>query len=420
MSHSVSCGDLHRHSEAALQLDTQQRAASREGQLEVRVFEGLQGLELVTNDWKQITESMADRWLVHLVDWHRCILDALEPDPELALFLVVYEGGRPEAIFPFMRSHRRVLGVRIDFLEVTNHPHIPFCDFILAEPARFPTYLPVLLEALTVSTDFRWDSILLPQVLEDSPTATTFGALPGLISRRQPEGHCDYLAMMSHEELLKGLSSRFRNNLRRAKKRADELGSVTYASASESPELEELFEEFLDVEASGWKGKKGIGTAIRLDERLETFYRLLLTVFSSGAGCHIHVVRHGDRPIAAAFSLLTDRTLYGLKIGFDEEYTRIAPGNLLHEFIFRQCAENPAVERFNFTSGARWHSHWRPLRHGVSRFLVYRPTLKGRFACFVDASRAWLSENARRWAKQFFVRERGRLCFRPAACQDHS
>jgi len=251
--------------------------------------------------------------------------------------------------------------------------------------------------------------MLLPRVLEDSLAATAFASVPALVSCRRPDGHCDYLPMRAHDELLKGLSSRFRNNLRRAKKRADELGAVTYASASRSPELEELFEEFLDVEASGWKGKKGIGTAIKLDARLSTLYRLLLSGYSRAAGCQIHVVRHRDRPIAAAFSLLTNKTLYGLKIGFDEEYARIAPGKLLHEFIFKECAENPAVERFDFTSDAQWHSHWRPLRHGAFRLVAYRPTLKGRFARFVDGSRARLGASARRWAQRFFVRGRGRL-----------
>jgi CelD/BcsL family acetyltransferase involved in cellulose biosynthesis len=130
--------------------------------------------------------------------------------------------------------------------------------------------------------------------------------------------------------------------------------------------------------------------------------------FADRGWCRIDVVRHDGRPIAAAFQLVMDQTIYGLKIGFDESYAQIAPGNLLHWYIFRTACEDPQLETYDMTSHAAWHSNWRPRAAELLDIVVIRPGFAGRIASaeqhVLEHARDWRREVARRWV----VTARGR------------
>jgi CelD/BcsL family acetyltransferase involved in cellulose biosynthesis len=221
-------------------------------------------------------------------------------------------------------------------------------------------------------------------------------------------GAFHYHPTRSYDALVEALPGQYRKNIRRAYKRAEELGNVTYHLAKNRQECEALFPEFLQVEASGWKGEEGTGTAIVLDPGLLRFYTTLMHGLADRGQCRIAVIRHDHRPIAASFGLVMDRTLYGLKIGFDESYARIAPGTLLHWYILRNACEEPKLETYNMVSDSTWQLQWRPLSAEIHDIAVFRPGLAGRIASAEQRAlagyRSWRHSAIRRW----IVTERGR------------
>ncbi len=63
------------------------------------------------------------------------------------------------------------------------------------------------------------------------------------------------------DETFSALSKNFRGNLRKARNKLAKLEGVEFVSARGPEELASALEVFLDVEASGWKGASGTGTA---------------------------------------------------------------------------------------------------------------------------------------------------------------
>jgi CelD/BcsL family acetyltransferase involved in cellulose biosynthesis len=316
---------------------------------------------------------------IHAFEWHRSFLDAQEPHPDDALYVVIFAGGEARAILP-LRPVRRMSGLGRHGLEVPVNPHVPFSDIVVSDRTFVRGVMPVVLEQLATVTGSSWDYLLLRRTPADSAAVACLRDVLGFPGWTCDAGHVDTMALRSYDEFFYALSSHFRNNLRRAHKRAEALGGVTYHTGMTPRACSELFPEFLAVEASGWKGAHGTGSAIALDDGRRRFYEALMHGFAERERCRIDVVRHDGRPIAAAFSLVTGTCLYGLKIGFDESYARIAPGNLLHWYIVRTACEEGRLKTFNMASDAAWHAQWRPRAAPLLDVVVVHPGVAGLFA----------------------------------------
>jgi CelD/BcsL family acetyltransferase involved in cellulose biosynthesis len=260
--------------------------------------------------------------------------------------------------------------------------------------------MPSVLRRLASEPSLSWDYILLRRTLPDSCAVRCLVAIPGFPSWARRSGAFHYHPLASYDSLLAALPSRYRKNVRRYRKRADELG-VTYHTAQSREECEVLFQEFLQVEASGWKGEDGAGTAIALDPGLRRFYEALMQRFGDRGQCRICVIRHEARPIAAGFGLALNQTAYRMKWAYDESYARISPGTLLHWHILENACDDPNLRWLNMISDAPWHIQWAPITDDVHDIAVFRPGLAGRIASteqeVLSQVRMWRRRAIDRW-----------------------
>jgi Acetyltransferase (GNAT) domain len=152
------------------------------------------------------------------------------------------------------------------------------------------------------------------------------------------------------DELMARLSKHFRRNLRAHRKKLASFADVRFATAT-GDGLEAAFETFIAVEASGWKGVSGVGSAIALHPRLLAFYRRLAA--NTRDRCEIHL-------LAAQFCVVSGEQYSILKIGYDEAYARIGPGLLLLETTLERCCADPAIKRMSLVTDGAWQRDWRP------------------------------------------------------------
>ena len=131
----------------------------------------------------------------------------------------------------------------------------------------------------------------------------------------------------SWEEFEAALPSKRRTELRRRRRRLEELGSCRFQCADGSEQLDELVAEGIEVEAAGWVGRHG--TAIAVEPHAREFYEQIAE-WAAEKGClRLFFLRLDGKAIAFAFCLADAKSLYVLKIGFDPAYARYGPGHLL-------------------------------------------------------------------------------------------
>lgn len=343
-----------------------------------KVFRGKAGFGAIAHEWKKVTDRMSRRRFFHLYEWHRSYLEALAHEDDGIVCFLAYRGNEIEAIFPFQMRKRRRLGITASVLELRSHPHLPLRDALIAEGVDHSGLIEDLLRFTARHPEYRCDLIRLEYALEESALREAASTQPKTLSIWEAMGHCDYLPCQPYEEYSRALSANFRAQLRRAHKRAAKRGGVRYLATRDPQELKRFFRQFLDIEASGWKGAKG--SAIKLHENLKAFYANLLEYFSSLGGCEIHLLEADNTFIAAQFCLVVDDTMYSLKIGYDERWSSISPGHLLTQFALERCSKGGEVRWVNLVSDETWQQRWAPMRYRVYRWHRFNATIPGLLA----------------------------------------
>ena len=155
----------------------------------------------------------------------------------------------------------------------------------------------------------------------------------------------------------------FRDRLRRSSRRLSALDDVRFITVTEIDDIARELEVFLQVEASGWKGESGTGSAIQLHPELVAFYRTLASTLGSRGGqdrCEINSLYADGRCIASQFCMRTGGEYSISKIAYDEQYSRLSPGLLLMEETIERCCGDPALKRLNLQTDGAWQRDWHP------------------------------------------------------------
>jgi hypothetical protein len=201
-----------------------------------------------------------------------------------------------------------------------------------------------------------------------------------------------YFSCADMESAMRNNSGQFKRNLRRQRKRLECLGHLEVSLVQDGAALEQAFQSFLDVEASGWKGGAGRGSAIRLSPHLVEFYRELMSHFSADRRCLISLLKLNDRVIAAQFCLLAGSTLYLLKIAYDEAYKADAPGNQLLFAVLEHCCRSPDITTLSLVTGPSWAvGRWNPEAQDLWSTHLFNDSLLGLVAYGAARLRAALA-----------------------------
>lgn len=355
------------------------------------IFRGMEGLESLRDVWEDVLSGMERRRFFHLWEWFYSYLSCLAPDPNEMMFFLFTKGKTPVAIFPLQFTEHSFGGLRLKTLAFPCHDHMPLGDLIChREGLRLPLFL--ILNEYLRNQNISWDLIRLPHLLEDTcavqmirrhPLARSVLRYDGL----RHDGRCDFMdATGTYEPFLAGLSKNFRRSLKRAGQYIDELPGVDFTFTRNGPELEERLDALMDVEASGWKGAFGSGTAIKLHPSLICFYRTLTRTLSACGRVSINTLTADGKCIAAQFCILLDHTAYILKIGYDEGYKRYAPGNLLMELFLKRCMEDRTIEQVNLITNAAWHVDWKPRSYDKYTIFLFNTAPLGLIGLMIQKS----------------------------------
>src|SRR3954447_1893850 len=149
----------------------------------------------------------------------------------------------------------------------------------------------------------------------------------------------------SFESYEAGLSSKFRRETRRRRRKLDDLGEVTIAFADGRERRGELLDEGFAVEGSGWKERKG--TAIASSPQTDAFYRDVAAWAAADGALELGFLRLGGRCIAFLLSIVGGGEVHVVKVGFDPELRRYAPGTLLTRAAIERAFER-GMARYDF------------------------------------------------------------------------
>lgn len=170
-----------------------------------------------------------------------------------------------------------------------------------------------------------------------------------------------------------------RSEYRRLRSRLAELGRLEVRELQGGADVSSWCDQFLALEAGGWKGKAG--SAMAASPATAGFFRRAIAGAFEAGRLHFLRLDLDGRPIAMLSSLLAPPGAFGFKCAFDEAYARYSPGMLL-QIEHLKMLERPEIAWTDSCASeghaiASLWSEWRSLvrvnvrLRGVSRLFSY-------------------------------------------------
>jgi CelD/BcsL family acetyltransferase involved in cellulose biosynthesis len=279
--------------------------------------------------------------------WTRAWLEAFGAGHSLGIH-VAGTVSAPDAVLPLVRSRRRpwvweMLGVRQ-----------------LGEPMDARGSDPAALAAIVEEVRRRRLPLRLRRLPEDSSLLPVLEALRDrrtVVSRRGVLGTPTIALEERWREPEHHFSKRRRADFRTARRRAEALGQVEFLVEEPAPDaVRPLFDEVVAVEASGWKTDAGTALAVR--PAMRAFFLRFCELAAERKALRLAFLRIDGRPVAVQLAAEQDGRYSLLKIGFDEEFARCSPGNLLMMHAVRYAADR-GLHSFEFLGAEEpWTAVW--------------------------------------------------------------
>ena len=318
---------------ATLQQAAESPSAARS--TSVVVVRDLQKLSSFIPAWEELAEHALERNVFYE---HWMLLPALQAygagkDIGVALVLIDSDGNRPGAgslagLFP-LRLIPRFRNLKISALSLWQHPHC-YLGTPLVRADRAVECVSGLLQWLRRGASAKL--LELPWIAADGPFRTL------LLERCTDLG----LTSWTTESFTRGLwrqatnaaggpgaavSGALRRRLRRHEKRLTESGRLEHVAMGPAEDIGRWIEEFLRVEASGWKGASG--SALACSESGQRYFTQIATAaFRSGRLLMLGLDYDGE-PVARRCAFLAGDGSFAFKTAYDERFAHSSPGTIL-------------------------------------------------------------------------------------------
>jgi len=145
-------------------------------------------------------------------------------------------------------------------------------------------------------------------------------------------------AASSEEFLAEAVAGKRRKEFRRQRARLGELGRLITEELPAGTDPLPWIDEFLTLEAAGWKGRDAVAALPHRDFMVE-----MAQGAASAGRLQMLALRLDGKPVALKLNLLAGTGAFAFKITFDESYARFSPGVLLELDNVERAHQLPAL-----------------------------------------------------------------------------
>lgn len=355
--------------------------------LKAKIYKGKTGLDEIFSGWKSINEQNENSDLSHLPEWYVSIFDSFKNSDQDFRFVVIYRDNQIEMILPVKKAVKKINGIKLKSLELPFTGHFVFRDLVTRSDEVKPYLFEYLWKFITESDELKFDIFIgfnihrnsnFFQFIKSSKLKTKF---------LKEESSIDFIILNKYENIHSAVSGNFRHNLKKNKKKISKKGDLIFEGAISRRAVNSLFGRFVDLEASGWKGKNGTSTAIKCRPELMEFYKNMMINCNGSSEFDIQIASINNTDVAGQLGIRYKNTFYTLKIGYNEHYSKFGPGNLLQEYVISRFREDGKTDFINLMSGFKWHKLWTKDYVQTYNAVVFQNSIKGMFVYFLQLSK---------------------------------
>jgi len=358
--------------------------------LDIDIFREKDTLALLRDPWNSLLDACVNRDVLFSHEWFSCWVDCFIREREM-LIVVARESDRIKAILPLMRGNlsqaglKSMLASRLRIVKSMTNLHSLRFDYITDSPS--PRLLGHLIETAFQATGYKL--IVLEKVPEGS-----------LVLRDLDEAcdhiNCRYLVRVQYENCvvkkestfdayLKGLSLKFRKNVRAAERKARKGGPLTLLQPVTEEGMDDILQRCLAIETRSWKGRNRI--AITCDQKDEDFIRRLSSVCFRKGWLELFLLKNAKDDLAFLYCLGNFGTVRAMRTAYDERFKSIGPGMNLIKKVLEMISAGENYHCLDFGCGwARWKNNWATGVERHYKVFVFKSGLIGKGLHFLASA----------------------------------
>ena len=340
----------------------------------VETITGVDEFNALRRDWNGLLNehSRYRPYLEH--EWFELWLNYFMDGNRLRI-LVVKEEDQIKAIAPLVEKITKFKGIPIKKIDLIGNIASPARRFLLAEPEEEKKILHAIFGSLRGCRD--WSLLELHSLpMED----VNLGVLREVVRENNlafDEFFCFgnwYLHEINYsgDEYLKGRTSNIAKNIKRYRRKLQELGELRFELVkNESDEkIDRYMDQFYQVFKGSWKDW----------EVHPSFHRSLAKISRTKGWLRLGFLLLGEIPIATQLWLVCNRTAYIVRLAYDEAYRKMIPGVILTAEMIKYAIDIDKVTEVDSLIGdEEYKKDWTPERRERRGLLIFNDDLKGRF-----------------------------------------
>lgn len=188
------------------------------------------------------------------------------------------------------------------------------------------------------------DVLVIPDLRIDEPFARTMAEAVGALGLPMTAVNAfDRAALIKGASLTDALSPKRRREVQRQRRMLSAQGELGFDVARTPAEVLAAMEEFLTLEASGWKGRER--SALIMDRYRAAFAREAVNKLADADRTRIFTLRLDGVAIASLVSFVVGGEAFAWKMGYDERYAAASPGLQMMLMASEALLADPAVLR---------------------------------------------------------------------------
>lgn len=315
--------------------------------MRIDVIEDVDGLERLSDAWRSLREHarrttpfQSPEWLI---PWCSAFLDAGE-----LRALALFSGNRLAALVPMVRRS----SADGASLALAGEGISDYLDCVLAADADDDVFL--CLEHAIRDETSRIGELRAEGVPAWSALLEAFADLRTCV---RPSTRCPVVSLTpARDHYFRDLPAWLRRNLRRSKKRLEQMGSIRWEIA-QADNLDELLEALFELHAQRWatKGEPGV----LADPRVQAFHRDSAPRLVQSGALRLHALRLDGRVVGVLHVLIGARA-YQYAGGYDPALADCSVGSFLIEHAMKDAIAS-GIAAYDFLRGEEpykydWHA----------------------------------------------------------------
>lgn len=177
----------------------------------------------------------------------------------------------------------------------------------------------------------------------------------------------------------KSMSSKSKANLRNYERLlAKKVGELTFKIISPQPEddINILFNHFLEIEKSGWKGQKGTSIAQLIDSK-KFHYSLCKTAAKQGQ-LRWYKLYAGDQLVAMNMAIQRASDLWVVKTAYNDNLRKFSPGIIGMTKLLHSAIEDKEIGKVRMITNYSWLDRWHPTKEVYQGVRIFNNNILGK------------------------------------------